>query len=415
MNRTLLVAAREYLENVRTKTFLVAVFMTPLLMGLSFLVPRLAEPKAPELKRLMVVDLTARLGPALAARLEARRAPDGKSPLYAAEVVTPAGADDAEARRRDLEARVLDGRLFAYLVLRPSALDRRTGAAPSEWWASNLFDQATLAHVTSDLQEAIAAGVTDVPDATKRLLTTPPALTARKVGASGRAETVAGTLMPFVFALLLFMTVVTMSQALVTSTIEEKSNRVVEVLLSSVSPGQLMTGKILGTCAVGLTLMSIWALGGLGGLALAGITVVTGGQLGVCVALYLLGFFFFASMMVAIGSVCNTLKEAQNLLAPVMAVVTISFMFVVAVMKEPNGSLARTLSLVPFCSPFLMMLRVGSTPPPPVHEVALSLGILAASAWLMTMAAGRVFRVGVLLYGKPPSLREILRWVRSSG
>ncbi len=219
--------------------------------------------------------------------------------------------------------------------------------------------------------------------------------------------------MPFVFVLLLFLTIVTVSQALVTNTIEEKSNRVIEVLLSSVSPFQLMAGKIVGTCAVGLTLMAIWATAGLSGLALKGISVVSGAQLGLCLVFYLLGFLFFASFMVAIGSVCNTLKEAQNLLAPVMAILTLSFMFVFAVMKEPNGTLARVLSLVPLSSPFMMMLRIGSTPPPPPWEIAASVGILVLSVALVMRAAARVFRIGILMYGKPPSLRDLLHWMRS--
>lgn len=422
MRRLLLVALREYLENVRTKAFLIAIFMTPLLMAASFLVPALLEQKPPEQRTIALLDTTGVLGADVAARIAARRTPDEKSALYAVEQVALAGADvaareaDQAARRADLDRRVLDGKLFGYLVLRPSALERGDGQAPSEYRTGNLFDQKVYADLSNDVRDVVnartvAAGTVDPRVA--RILTTKPPLAQGDVRAATKEAGIAQTAMPFVFVLLLFLTIVTISQALVTNTIEEKSNRVIEVLLSSVSPFQLMAGKIVGTCAVGLTLMAIWATAGLSGLALKGISVVSGGQLGLCLVFYLLGFLFFASFMVAVGSVCNTLKEAQNLLAPVMGVLTMSFMFVFAVMKEPNGTLARVLSMVPLSSPFLMMLRIGSTPPPPAWEVAASIAILAVSAALVMRGAAKVFRVGVLMYGKPPTFRELLRWVRA--
>lgn len=422
MSRLFLVAVREYLENVRTKAFLIAIFLTPLLMGASFVVPMLLQQKAPERRTLALLDTTGVLVDEVATRLEARRGPHGKASLYAVERVALPGDDPAAreaavlARRADLDRRVLDGALFAWVVLRPSALERVEGATPSEYRTGNLFDQKVYADLVAVLRDVVNARVVArgavAPDVAK-VLSTPPPLSQADVRVTTKEAGIATTAMPFIFTLLLFLTIVTVSQALVTSTVEEKSNRVIEVLLSSVSPFQLMAGKILGTCAVGLTLMTIWAAAGLSGLALQGISVVSGGQLALFLAFYLLGFLLFASLMVAVGSVCNTLKEAQNLLAPLMAVLTLSFLFVVAVMREPHGGLARVLSLVPFSSPFLMMLRIGSTPPPPASEVVASLLLLALTAVLAMAAAGRIFRVGVLMYGKPPGLRDILRFVRT--
>ena len=119
--------------------------------------------------------------------------------------------------------------------------------------------------------------------------------------------------------------------------------------------------------------------------------------------------------MVAIGSACNTLKEAQNLLAPVMFFLTVPMFFIVVVGKDPNGSLSRVVSMIPLFTPFLMMMRIAATPPPPPLEIAASLAILALSAALALRLAARVFRVGVLMYGKPPSVREIFRWMRVKG
>jgi ABC-2 type transport system permease protein len=272
--------------------------------------------------------------------------------------------------------------------------------------------------VRTDLSEVSKARVVErerVPPKVADVLTTRLPLEALNVAATGKAGSIATTFMPFIFTFLLFLTIVTVSQALITSTLEEKGNRVIEVLLSSVSPFQLMAGKIVGTCAVGLTLMAIWSTAGFAGLALRGIHLVDAGQLLLCLAYYLLGFLLIASLMVAAGSACNTLKEAQNLLSPLMFLLTLPMFFWIVVGRDPHGTLARVLSLVPPFTPFLMMMRVASTPPPPASEIAISLLLLALTAWLAMRLAARVFRVGVLMYGKPPSLRELFRWMRAKG
>ena len=384
MNRLVHVAVREYLENVRTKAFLIAVFLTPLLLVGSFLVPKLLEGRRPEARRLAVVDVTGRLGDDVARRLGEHRIPGTAEPLY--------------------------------LVVRRSAFERGKDQPASEYRTGNLFDVKVIEQVRSDLADAVNAQIVaegGIPPAAAAVLTAKPPLDPSDVRASGRAASLTTTVLPFVFTLLLFLTIMTTSQALITSTLEEKANRVIEVLLSSVSPQQLMVGKVLGTCAVGLTLMAIYAVAGLGGLAMNGLPLVSGGQLLLCLVFYLLGFLFFASVMVAVGSVCNTLKEAQVLLAPVMTLLSLSMLFLVAVAREPHGDLSRVLSFVPLFTPFLMMVRIAASPPCPPLEIAAAAGVLALAAWWTMRAAGRVFRVGVLMYGKPPSLRELFRWLRA--
>jgi ABC-type Na+ efflux pump permease subunit len=319
-----------------------------------------------------------------------------------------------------LDRHVLEGEWFAYVVIRRSALDRsKSGdAMRTDYRTGNLFDLKVAEDVKNAISEVVNARVVaavGIPPDAAAVLTSKIPFDVHDVKATGTGAgaTVAATVLPFAFTLLLFLAIVTISQALITSTLEEKSNRVIEVLLSSVSPSQLMTGKILGTCAVGLTLMTIWAAGGLSGLAMNGMTLVPGWQLLLCVVYYLLGFLLFASLMVAVGSACNTLKEAQNLLAPVMAVLSLSLIFVIAIGRDPHGSIARVLTFIPIFTPFLMMMRIAATPPAPPLEIAASIAVLGLSAWLAMRLAARVFRVGVLMYGKPPSLRELFRWMRT--
>jgi ABC-2 type transport system permease protein len=425
VNRLVRVAVREYLENVRTKAFLIAILLTPAVMGLSWLVPALSAKAAPDQRRLAVADVSGALAADLVARLSAHPMPgEAGARLYQVEVVDLGGGDPAAREKRllglraELDGRVKDGNLFAYVVVRPSAFERTPGALPTEFRTGNLFDFKVQEHVRADLRDVVHERViarSAIPKEEAALLTRPLPFEAASVMAEGRAGTVAVTLMPFVFTLLLFVTIVSVSQMLITSTLEEKGSRVVEVLLSSVSPFQLMAGKIVGTCAVGLTLMAIWTTAGLTGLALNGIHLFEPAQLALCLAYYLLGFLLIASLMVAVGSACNTLKEAQNLLAPVMVALTLPLLFWLAVSRNPQGTLATVLSMIPLFTPFLMMMRIASTPPPPPLEIAASLVVLGLSAWLAMRLAARVFRVGVLMYGKPPSLRELWRWVRVRG
>jgi ABC-2 type transport system permease protein len=424
VRRLWLVASREYIENVRTKTFLIAVFMTPVMFGLSLFVPTLLGMVTPAPRTIAIVDTTGRLGPAVAKDLATPGGEDKHpDPPYRVELVdlgagaTPALEASAQEKAAALDERVKRGELFAWVRIRPSAFTK--DGASTEYRTGNFVDVDVQDHVRAAVRnaaDAILIHERGVPLDAAMLLKKKLPFDAMSVLAQTKAGSAAATGTPIFFALLLFLTIVAMSQALVTTTIEEKSSRVVEVLLSSVSPFDLMGGKILGTCLVGLTLMTIWTSGIIGALAANGmLSLVDGRLLFLCFLYYLLGFGLIASLMVAVGSACNSLKEAQNLISPLMVVLTMPLFFWIVVARDPNGPLATALSFVPFFTPFWMMLRISGATPPPAWQVPASLAVLALATWLAVRFAARVFRVGVLLYGKPPSIREIFRWMRVKG
>ncbi|PIE23076.1 MAG: hypothetical protein CSA62_09330 [Planctomycetota bacterium] len=227
----------------------------------------------------------------------------------------------------------------------------------------------------------------------------------------------------FVYAL--WIAIFSIAQMLLTNTIEEKSNRIIEVLLSSVSPLQLMTGKILGIALTGLTMVGAWVsfliLGALGGplinpkvgeiiheLGVVDI-VMDPLYLGSFLVYFLLGYLFFASLLVGIGSVCNTLKESQNLMMPVMLVLMVPLLLMVPIARDPNGMVAQVMSFIPPLTPFVMMNRVGG--PPELWEYAVTLLILLVSIFMAFRGAAKVFRIGILLTGKRPGFVEVLRWM----
>ncbi|AVP96298.1 hypothetical protein C7S18_03435 [Ahniella affigens] len=220
-------------------------------------------------------------------------------------------------------------------------------------------------------------------------------------------------LLPIAFMMLIFISVMAGGQQLMTSTIEEKSSRVVEVLLAAVSPLELMTGKIIGQMAVGALMMGVY-----GGLLLIGLaTFSLVGLISVSSLVYLCLFFVLsattvAALMAAIGAAVNEIREAQSLLTPVMLLLILPMMLMGPVMSDPNGGLATVVSLVPPASPYVMMMRLSSNVPPPVWQILLALLLNAVAAVMAVWFAGKVFRIGLLMYGKPPNLLTLWRWVR---
>ena len=190
------------------------------------------------------------------------------------------------------------------------------------------------------------------------------------VGSAGEAQRVEGRdvigakmMVPFVFMYLMFMGIVGMGQHLLSSIIEEKNSRIIEVLLSALSPFELMAGKILGLGAIGLTVISLWAGGPSRRARWQGLEIEVTAGLGIYfVTYYVLGFLLFSSILAAIGSLCNTIKETQSLMMPVMMVSIVPMLAWFKLVQDPNGTLARGLSFVPPVTPMVMILRLASGP-----------------------------------------------------
>ncbi len=238
--------------------------------------------------------------------------------------------------------------------------------------------------------------------------------------------------LPSAFVYLLWVAIFTIAQMLLTSVIEEKSNRIIEVLLSSVTPGELMLGKLLGIAAAGLTMLAFW----IGTLALvvawkaAGISPAQAAAAGPMASLpvdvagilqttwllpafvlyFLLGYLLYAGLIIALGSTCNTLKEAQSFMGVIVVFLMVPLFTMTFIPRDPNGTLAAVLSWIPFYTPFVMMNRV--TADPPMFDVIGTLILLIAFTGFVLWGAGRIFRIGILRTGQPPKLMELLRWLK---
>ena len=462
MRKGLRIAAREFEATVATKGFIVGLLITPLILAFMIVVmPRLMTREAPRISGdVAVIDPTGEVTAGVAARLRpealAERRDQQRRRLReaSAQATQALGRGDAQARvdqqidqvlgsvprlevqalpaSADLEQekaalvggptdpRQHQGRL-ALVVVHANAVRRASQAEPFgafDLYVRDKLDDRIEDEIRNGLREAIVdARVrhSGLDRAQVEALTRVAAVTSRTVTAAGERETneVANVLLPAGFMVLLLVSVLTSGQYLLTSTVEEKSNRVVEVLLSAVSPMELMTGKILGQMAVGLLVLALYA--GLGVSALFSFAMT--GALDVSLILYLVVFFLLSyltigSLMAAIGSAVNEMREAQTMMTPVMLLVMVPWLLWMPISRDPNSLFATVLSFVPPLGNFVMLLRMTSTVPPPTWQVWLAILVSAAGAYAAGWFAAKVFRIGLLMFGKPPSFATLVKWAR---
>jgi ABC-2 type transport system permease protein len=460
----LYVAAREFSTTVMTKGFVFGVLITPALIAvLIYLMPRRVTRVPPKIEgQVAIVDPTGRIAPMLAdyltpqrfaeRRAKEREAIQGEAPeavrrmseAPAAEAAMrqsvdaalgevpnvqlatlPAGTD-IERAKEPLKAPVPEGgpsrsTHLSLIVIHPDAVTPAQGERGTyDLFVRSKLDDRIVDELHDGVREAITAArleAAGVEPGEVKALTLVRKASARTVSAKGEHESNEdlNILLPAAFMLLLLVSVMTSGQYLLTSTVEEKSTRVVEVLLSAVSPMELMTGKILGQMVVGLLILLLYA--GLGLLAL--VSFATIGLLDPVMLLYLLIFFvlaFFttAAMMAAIGSAVNEMREAQTLMGPVMMFLMIPWILWLPISRSPNSTLSVVLSFIPPINSFAMLLRMTSTAPPPAWQAWLSILVGALGVYAALWFAAKVFRVGLLMFGKPPSLGTMVKWVRMS-
>jgi len=307
------------------------------------------------------------------------------------------------------------------VVIAPDAVSPRDESAPAyQVFVPKTIERQIESVLHDAVREAIVAartnglGVDRARVEAMLRVEQPPAVT---VAADGERAVSNGfnMLLPMVLAALMVLGIMVGGQTLLTSTIEEKSSRVIEVMLSAVSPLQLMAGKILGQLAVSLLVLFVYA--GLGIVLLISTAML--GLLDLSLLVYLLAFFlityvFFGAVFASAGAAVNDMKEAQTLMGPLMLLLMGPWLLAFPIMRAPDSTLAVVLSFVPPVNSFVMMLRLASTTPPPVWQVLLSMAIGIAAATGAIWFAAKVFRIGLLMHGKPPNLATLIRWARAA-
>ena len=326
----------------------------------------------------------------------------------------------SEADIAHLSAQVLADEIDGFLIMDSDVID----GAPVSWYSDNIAREEPRESVLEAVTQAVRMvrfERTGLEPQVVQAVYAPVQSRDFGVGEDAEATEVdsdtreAKGFIPMIFVYLMFIGIMGQAQTMLTSTVEEKSNRVMEVLLSSLSPFQLMSGKMIGLGMVSFTLFAVWAAGGAFMIVRNGWEhLVDVATLGYFLIYFVPGFLLYSSVMAALGSLCNELKEAQNMMTPVMIILIVPLMTMFWVGQNPDHTIARVLSFIPTFTPFLMINRLASAQPPGTVEVLLSVLVLLVAIVITVWLAARVFRVGVLLYGKPPTFREVLRWMREA-
>jgi ABC-2 type transport system permease protein len=444
MRKMLVVAVREYLAAVRTKAFLITLIIMPVLMSGSLLVDLLLRDyHDTKTKKFAVIDRTpgCRLYPAIEKTVHAYNEktidPATHKPIlprFDLELV-PASANTPDAiaqQRLELSERVRTGDLFGFLDIGAAVLEPAKGEAGKpehvvRYQSNRPTNRDFPRLIEAPLLSAIQDGRMDeahlrAPRATIHAIMRPVSVDA--VGLTSR-NPVTGAIedasiqsrfapvaVPIGFMMLMFVVVMMTATPLMQGVVEEKMQRIAEVLLGSVRPFDLMLGKLLGMTAVSLTITAVYLGGAYWAARQYGFAEYIPAHLLAWFVVYqALAALMFGSLFIAVGAACTDMKETQNLLWPVMLLAMLPTFLLGSVLQEPNSSVAVGLSFFPFATPTLMILRQSVPPGVPSWQPIVGVALVVLTTLVCVWAAGRIFRVGILMQGKGAKLGEMLRWI----
>jgi ABC-2 type transport system permease protein len=417
------VISREYMERVRSKWFLFATIFGPVLFGALIIVPPLLALRtkaSDEASNFIILDATG-------AGLGLRIAEGMPRPVGAPRPVVREIAPDTITRAESTATHeVVRKQVRGYLVL-----DANTLAGDSARYAgrnaSSLGDMELITSVVRQSVVLTRLAQAHVDSATALAIAKlRPQLATERLSEQGRSGS--GMLNAFAgmgIALLLYMSIILYGQTVLRGVIEEKSTRVAEVVVSSVSTNTLLAGKVLGVGAVGITQQIAWFTTGYlmarlrapiltafgAKVETLNLPSVSFGSIVVLVLFFVLGYVFYSSLFAAVGAMVNNDQDAQQAATPVILLLVTPMLFMQTILLNPGSRTAEVLSWLPFSAPIIMPMRM-VVATVPWWEVALTiLGVLIACAGAVWLAA-RIYRVGLLMYGKKPSVRELWRWIR---
>ena len=440
-NKIVTVIKREYTTRVKSKGFIASLFLMPVLMcGLVALSSFLAimEGKTEEVRKLAVIDETSEIFDQMQAAIAKHRTFQHKGELiYQVHRETAT----TEEERTVLQERVRTKKLYAYLEI------------PKDVFANGevRFHARTItnSNVQSALRRIISDIVRDKRFAESGYSRREVSQLMRSVGfntyavKSGKGkdggakvesaiETGARLGLGYILVFVLYMFVLIYANSIMRSVLEEKTTRIVEVIVSSIKPHQLLLGKLVGVCSVCLTMFAVWVVFGvllvmniepilrIFGidslptpliLVIATVKASSAEILTYFFVYFIIGFFMYSTLYAVVGAICSSEEEAQQTGAPLTMLVVVPFVLMFQLFRIPDSTLSVLLSHVPFFSPILMFMRINVLMPP-LWEILLNILVMCATVLLVTLISGKIYRVGILMYGKRPTLRQLWQWAR---
>jgi len=443
MKKFLVVVKREYVQRVRSRFFVVATILGPVLMAGFAIVPALMFGiKSGGPTRLAVVDQTGKMYERVAKELQSDRGLRGQSQPAKAEEPPGLNNDPRERAkqngnmmqgsfaveevklegrsvddvRKDLDARVSHKEIEGYIILPPNLLQN----GQPEFSARNAADLFTQSKVENSINRALRSqrmvenGIDE-----KKIEKMSEPVSLKTTGAGGKeSKGESSFYLVFGLGLLIYMSVLLYGQFVLGAVIEEKETRIAEILFSSMRSFPLMMGKLIGVSLVALTQLGIWAVAFLSFSAWLAGSSFTLPNIPPLVFVYfvlffLMGYFIYATFYAVVGSMVTTTQEGGQLALPIVLLLVMGFYLSFNVIRSPNSSLAFWASMFPFFAPITMLVRI-VTETPPLWQILLSLGIGVVTVVALMWVAARIYRVGMLMYGKKASIPEVLRWIRQA-
>ncbi len=435
MRKVIVIAVREYQAAVKTKAFIISILAMPVFMGGSIAVQALMRDKVDTTdKRIAVLDQTGRLYDLIVeASLQRDQTIVFKGegaerkkvkPRYLIEKAS-VSSDDRERITFELSEQVRNAEIFAFAIMGPDVIEpgddplRARVAYHSNTptydnfqnWLERVINRHTheLRFQAVNVEPAVVAqAIRPVQVANLGLVSLDEEGRITKAEETNR---IANFLIPMGMMMLMFMVVLVAASPLMQSVLEEKMQRIAEVLLGSITPFQLMMGKLLGIVGVSLTMATIYLVGAFYAIHETGFGQFFPKHLvWWFVVFQVMAVLLYGSVFAAIGAAVSDMKEAQNLMTPVMLVVIAPMFVWLNVVKEPLSTSSMVMSLIPPATPMLMILRQAVPPGIPIWQTLLGIVLVIATTIVCVFAAGRIFRVGILMQGKGANLGEMIRW-----
>jgi ABC-2 type transport system permease protein len=449
MRKFLAVVKREYLQRVRTKMFIIMTILGPVIMVILTVVPAmLFSMKAGDATRIAVIDQTGKLyervretilrgdeknKEAASKNYEQNFNANTQQRIKTVGAAMKASYDVREVKlesrsldevKRELNAQVLQDKLDGYIILPPDVLEN--GKVESHW--RNVSDVVTRGQIEDRLSRAVVTQrMADANIDTARVdeMSRPVEMSAVKVTETGsEKDSGGGFFLVLAIGILILIMITTYGQIILAAVVEEKETRIAEVLFSSMRAFPLMLGKLIGVSLLALTQYAIWAIAfalfalyGTGALS-AGGAEISLPNLPISFYVYfflffILGYFIYATLYALIGSMVTTTQEGGQVALPIIFLIMAGYYLMFPVLRSPNSPLAFWVSMIPFFSPITMLVRIVSQTPP-FWQIALSLLIGFATVVLLIWLAARIYRIGMLMYGKRATIPEVVRWVRQA-
>ena len=412
MRKTFIIAKWEYLEKIKTKSFIISLFLTPaIIIGFALAPTLLSNRQDDTTKAIGVIDTSGIYFRPLMHNVEKYKLDNGQ-PNYL--LINLAGNNkDFNAIKKSADESTIAGKIEGYLLIQKYSDDSSRIEFRSKN-AGNIKELAILREAFNNTRIELKLSKEGINHSLMKFISNGVDIKAVKIAEGGKesgSDFLALFFTSLIFIILLMMMVVSSGGMLVRSLVEEKSTKLIEIIISSCTSNQLLAGKVLGLSALGITQVAVWSLVG---AILASSSIVPPEVFNNILPVFLffvLGFIFFSAIFVGVGSIFSTEQEAQQITSYLSLTMMLPIAIALPAIENPNSALVHILSYIPFTIPTIMILRF-NIGPIPLWEVLSSVFIMIVSIYAAIIIAGKVFRVGILSYGKRPSLKEVISWLK---